>query len=397
LLSDVAFQLAERGRDIAVVTSQQTYEAADARLPARERTRGVDIWRVRTSERGRGELVGRSLDYLTFYLGAMWRVLSLARRGDVIVAKTDPPLLSVAIAPLAWIKGAKLVNWLQDVFPEVAAELEVGAGAGRAAFAGMKRLRNWSLRGACMNVVVGDGMAARLRAEGVPADRIMVIPNWSDGALISPLVARDTALRHEWAPDASFVVAYAGNLGRAHDIETIVKALALLRERARGGDSRAAGVVFVLVGGGAQRAEFEQEIARHGLTNVRLHPYQPRARLAETLGMADAHLVSLNPKLEGLIVPSKFYGIAAAGRPTIFIGAADGEIANILAELRCGMTIAPGNAEALVARVLELAGDPALRAELGTRARLAFEERWDRSTALARWDELFAAIEKEPA
>ena len=81
--------------------------------------------------------------------------------------------------------------------------------------------------------------------------------------------------------------------------------------------------------GGAQRARLEREVLRRRLSNVHMRPYQARERLAETLGLVDLHLVSLNPKLEGLIVPSKFYGVAAAARPTIFIGAPDGEIARL--------------------------------------------------------------------
>ena len=128
---------------------------------------------------------------------------------------------------------------------------------------------------------------------------------------------------------------------------TIVEAMTILQERARGSPSStiaalAEQILFVFVGGGAQRAKLEREILKRKLTNVRLHPYQPRELLAETLGVADVHLVSLNPKLEGLIVPSKFYGIAAAGRPTLFIGAADGEIARLIDEFECGFTINSG-------------------------------------------------------
>ena len=123
-----------------------------------------------------------------------------------------------------------------------------------------------------------------------------------------------------------------------------------------------------------------------------LHPYQPRERLAETLGAADVHLVSLNPKLEGLIVPSKFYGIAAAGRPTLFIGAPDGEIARLVEEFECGFTVAPGDGKGLADRILQLAQDPQLCATLGARARAAFEKHWDKSHAVEKWEEVLKAV-----
>ena len=197
--------------------------------------------------------------------------------------------------------------------------LNVGGGLGRLAAVALRPLRNWSLRSAAVNVVVGEAMAARLQALGLPPQNIKVIGDWADSALISPLPAEESALRQDWVPDGCFMVGYAGNLGRAHDIDTVLAAMTLLHERAKKSPSGlAAKVMFVFVGGGAQRARLEREALKRGLSNFRLKSYQPKERLGETLGLADVHLVSLNPKLEGLIVPSKFYGIAAAGRPTIF-------------------------------------------------------------------------------
>ena len=91
-------------------------------------------------------------------------------------------------------------------------------------------------------------------------------------------------------------------------------------------------------------------------------------------------------------MPSKFYGIAAAGRPTIFIGSRDGEIARILEENGCGFTVTPGDGEALTERILALAGDRDLCASLGARARMAFERQWDKERALAEWEALLQAV-----
>ena len=141
---------------------------------------------------------GRSVDYLTFYLSSAWHVWRIAQAGDVIVAKTDPPLLSVPMAIIAKMKGADLVNWLQDIFPEVAEALNVGGALGRLATAVLRPVRNWSLRSAKVNVVVGEGMAARLQELGLPPEKIKVISNWADSALISPLPPEESALRKEW-------------------------------------------------------------------------------------------------------------------------------------------------------------------------------------------------------
>jgi glycosyltransferase involved in cell wall biosynthesis len=133
---------------------------------------------------------------------------------------------------------------------------------------------------------------------------------------------------------------------------------------------------------------------KRGLTNFRLRPYQPKERLCETLGVGEVHLVSLDPRLEGLIVPSKFYGIAAAGRPTIFVGSPLGEIARLIAHYRCGYTASPGDGEALADCILELASDRALCSEMGGRAREAFEAHWDKKQALAKWGEVLLKCAK---
>src|SRR5262249_31980110 len=155
--------------------------------------------RVWTSERGRSHLLGRSLDYGTFYLAAAWRLWRIARTTDVIVAKTDPPLLSVIGAVIALLRRAGLVNWLQDLFPEVASALNVGGRIGTVAFRVARPIRNWSLRSATINVVVSARMARRLEREGIPRERIRIIPNWADGALIWPIAAAQNALRKSWS------------------------------------------------------------------------------------------------------------------------------------------------------------------------------------------------------
>src|SRR5512140_1118252 len=144
MLSDLAFFLAGAGHEVCVVTSRQRYDDAGAVLPARERIDGVEVHRVRTTRFGRDNLVGRAADYATFYLAAGWRLWRIARVGDVVVAKTDPPLISVVASVVARWRRAPLVNWVQDVFPEVAEALGVRALKGPQA-ALLRWLRNRAL------------------------------------------------------------------------------------------------------------------------------------------------------------------------------------------------------------------------------------------------------------
>lgn len=396
MLSELAFGLAAAGLDVRVITCRQRYEDPGAGLPARETIRGVQVHRIATTRFGRAWLPGRALDYLTFYLAAAWRLWRLAGRGDVVVAKTDPPLLSVVAAPVARLRGARLVNWLQDVFPEVAEALHVGGRAGRLPFALLRRLRNRSLRAAAVNVVLGTRMAETLQRRGIPADRIRIVPNWADGATVRPVAPAANALRTEWGLDGCFVAGYSGNLGRAHEVDTLVDAMVRLQRTsrsARGGDGATPREIrFLFIGGGARTPQLQAAVARHGLGNVRFEPYQPQQRLAESLSAADVHIVSLIPDLEGLIVPSKIYGIAAAGRPAVFLGDPDGEIPRMLAEHGIGMTVPPGDGERLAQVLTDLAADPERCRAMGGRARAVFEDRYDKPRAVAAWRELLTNL-----
>jgi len=387
LLSDLAFDLADHGYDVHIITSRQRYDDASARLPAEAVIRNVRIHRVWTSRFGRDRLTGRAVDYFTFYLTSAWGLWELLGKGDVVVAKTDPPLIAVVAGWVADRRGAVVVNWLQDLFPEVAIELNMRFLQG-AMGTMLVWLRNRSLHRARMNVVVGKLMGDRLAGLSVDRERIRIIPNWADGRAILPVPVAENALRKQWGLDGRFVVGYSGNLGRAHEFSTLLDAMERLQ-----GDDR---IVFLLIGSGLRLEWVRRESARRGLTNLLFKPYQPRERLRFSLSVPDLHVVVLQPRLEGLIVPSKFYGIAAAGRPTLLIGVREGEIARILIETDAGFVFPVGAGEALADRVTELASDPAICSRLGRNARAVFEHRFDCDLALRAWRDLLSGLTEQP-
>jgi len=350
MLSDLSFHLAARGWQVEVVTSRQRYDDAAATLPPREKVNGVAVRRVWSTRFGRGFLPGRAVDYATFYSSAFFALLHRAGRDTTIVALTDPPLISVVAAVAAMLRRATLVNWTQDLFPEVAEAL------GMRALKVLRRVRDWSLHRAKANVALGDLMAARLPNGAV-------IHNWADASL-HPVDL----------PHARFVVGYSGNLGRAHDARTMLAAMRALRD-----DD---GIEFVITGGGAQL----NELRAGQLPNLRFAGYAPRERLSESLSSADAHLVTLLPSLEGLIVPSKFYGILAVARPVLFVGARDGELARIIRAHGCGYVIEPGDGEELSRRIRELAGDRDRARAIGLRGRRLYEEKFAPDIAFAAWE-----------
>jgi colanic acid biosynthesis glycosyl transferase WcaI len=385
LVSDLAFHLAERGHDVRVFTSRQLYDDPFAALPEGEVVRGVAIRRLATTRFGRAGLFGRGFDYASFYREVWRAVIEAGEPGDILVAKTDPPLLCLPALQAARRRRLLLVNWLQDLYPEVAMRLKVpllGSPAGRI----LLRMRDAALRAAAANVAVGERMAAVVRDRGVPGNRLHVIPNWCDDEDIRPLSSPENPLRHEWRLEDKFVVGYSGNLGRSHEYATLLEAARRLRDDVR--------LVFLFIGGGSQFHALAREVSAQGLGDrFRFLPYQERAQLKYSLGVADVHWLSLRPELEGLIVPSKFYGIAAAGRPTIAITAPDGEIARLVRDNRCGFAIAPGDGPALADALRRLLESPAMVADMGRRARTVLEADFTRAQAFARWERVLSTLE----
>jgi glycosyltransferase involved in cell wall biosynthesis len=248
-------------------------------------------------------------------------------------------------------------------------------------------------------------MAERVCGLHISPERVRVIANWADGKAIEPIKREANALRAAWGFTDAFVVGYSGNLGRAHEIETLLEAMRIV-EDARG--RRVAmpspapapsfpGVRWLFIGSGALFEPLKYEVARRRLTSVHFELYQPRQLLAQSLSAADVHLVSLRPELEGLILPSKFYGICAAGRPTVFVGGGDGEVARLIRRHQCGRTVPVGDGAGLARVVLELAADPAMCRSLGRRARQAFDAEFDKLIAIARWDKLLLEISRSTA
>ncbi|MFW6023542.1 MAG: glycosyltransferase family 4 protein [Myxococcota bacterium] len=203
-----------------------------------------------------------------------------------------------------------------------------------------------------------------------------MIPVWSAAPPGDPPPRRENAYRREWEVGDRLVVMYAGNFGLAHDVRTFLQAAEALRH-----DDR---VRFAFVGGGLRKPEVERHVRDKGLQNCIVAPYQPRERLGELLAAGDVHLVTMDPPMSGLLVPSKFYGVAAAGRACIFIGPASSEIAAAIREWGCGERVDPGAVEALVGHLRRFAEHPEVVRELGERARTGHRQHATRQVAVGK-------------
>ena len=381
ILFDLTTAVASEGYDVLVISSRVAYERNSHKFPSEDFFNNVHVKRVWSTNFGRRSSIGRLADYASFYVFALLALLRATRARDVVIALTDPPLLSVGISLIAGLKNLFLINWLQDLFPEVAERL-LPAGEHRHLFKALNSARNYSLRRASTNVVIGSLMEREIRAQGI--DHATVIPNWTVGPRLLDGNHRAEAetLKKKWGLDGKFVVGYSGNLGRAHDAETFLSAAKLLRAESS--------IVLLFIGGGAKYDELQDAATGNGLENMEFMPYQPLESLGASLSVADVHLISLDPRMEGLIVPSKLYGVLAVSRPVIFVGDSSGEIGEILSSYGCGVSVAQGESATLAAVVRGLADDPDGMSEMIKNARKVSTTLYNRENSLAAWMRVLA-------
>jgi len=211
-------------------------------------------------------------------------------------------------------------------------------------------------------------------------ETLEVIPNWALTEFGQDDAALARALRREWGLDDRFVIGYSGNMGRGHEFETIMSAMCELRN--------VPDIVFLFIGDGAKREWLEQKVALEHLTNVIFKPYQPLDRLSAGLCVPDIHLITLLPAMEGLIVPSKYYGVVAVGRPVIFVGDTEGELACQVRDAGNGCSFAVGDGAGLAECIRNLRCDTQAYDRMCSSSRAQHESSCNRAHRLASWYEV---------
>lgn len=341
-----------------------------------EQCNGVSIHRTGGDETHAG-LLSQARNYGQFILRARRQIALLARPGDVVVVMTDPPMLGAAVTGIAKERGARIVQWIQDIYPEI---VSTHAGAiARLPLLPLRWQRDHSWRAARRCVALGEDMAQVVTAHGVPADKLVIAPNWAPRELDAPAAdAAVAARRVAWGCADKFIVAYSGNLGRVHEFAAVLAAAGELSARPD--------IVFLFIGRGPRFDEVRAAAQARGLANIRFLPPETRENLAAALAAADAHLVTLKPAFARLVYPSKLAGVLAAGRPVLFVGPAEGEIARLLAREQCGAAFAPSDGAGLAAAIRQWQADPSRQARLGRAARSAYEKHFTFEAALAHWE-----------
>lgn len=365
LLADLADGLVRRGHEVHVLASRRAYSGGDEVYPAESRRNGAFVHRVAATGFGRSGFVGRVADYLSFYLLAVRRAMRLPRM-DASVCLTTPPFIALVGCLLKQRRHTKLCLWTMDLYPEIAAAL----GALKPNSPLYRRLAGLARRvysAADAVISLGEVMTRRLQQAGARAERITTVHNWVPGESVAHLPAADRQ---------TMTLMYSGNLGLGHELETAMQAVYLLKEEKN--------LRVRFVGNGKLRVKLEAMARDMNLSNVEFAPPCPLAELSASLAKGDVHLVSQRPGTEGLLAPSKLYGVLAAGRAVLYIGPDDTEAAQIVRQSGAGICVPPGDAPGAAGALRDMLADASARRDMGRRAKAYYESNFGRDRSVER-------------
>jgi len=360
LIEELAVELGKQGLSVRVFTGQPGYAFHSHSAPAREYFQQLIVQRSRATRIWSKRIRGKALNGLIFCLRAGLHLLRTSSRGDILLLTTAPPFLPILGYLAKKLFGLPYVCLVYDLYPDVAVELNVVSR------------RHWLVRlwntvnchiwkQAQQIVVLSPSMKNRVAAK-CPSlnDKITVIHNWADANWIVPIAKQDNWFAQNFNLVDRFTVLYSGNMGRCHDMETILNAAQLLQHNP---------ILFVFIGNGAKREAFEAQTHLLGLKNCRFLPYQDKQNLPYSLTSGDLSLVSISSGMEGLVAPSKLYAALAAGRPIAAICEPQSYLQALIAEAECGAAFSNGDAKGLAEFIQRLSTDERLVKRMGEAGR----------------------------
>lgn len=348
-LVDLTVSLKSDGHEVSVLTGRRGYNQRERIYPKFEIFKGISIHRVGSTGLGKTSIRNRVIDSLTFDLGLLLKLIFFPSQ-DLVISFTSPPLVGVFGSLFCLFKGGKSIQWLMDINPEAAFEVNY---VKRNSIVG--RVLDWifrfTLKLSHQVFVLDRWMKEKVEAFGVPATAISVIPPWpAQEELDEPDLQESPGFcfRKEYALEGKFVVAYSGNHSVVHPLDTVLDTALLLKDNNE--------IVFVFVGAGHRVKDVKQFIDRHNLKNIRQIPHQPRERLGSMMVAPDVHLVVMGNNMTGLVHTSKVYSVLASGKPYIFVGPQKSHVLDLLSRCPYGYHVEQGQSKRLAECISDIRG-----------------------------------------
>jgi len=380
LLLDLCEDLARAGYQVKVITGNpKELFQKKIKISKRENYRGVEIIRLKSTALSKYNVAGRVINYLTFHLSIFFHII-FSKRPDLVLVLSNPPFISLHGLILKIFKKCKVIYNVQDLFPDLAVEL--GKLRNKPFIFILKTLSKYIIRKMDKVIVVGEYMERKIREDilkDIEADHIVTIHNWADGEKLKVIDKKDIYFKKDWGLEDKFIILYSGNIGYLHEFDTIISAAEDIQNKGY------KEIVFVFIGEGIKKEYIRKKAEEKGLDNILFFPYQPRDKLTYSLGSADISLVTLEEGFEGMVVPSKIYGILASGRPVIGVAGKESEIIEIIREGECGRVVKIGDYMTFSEAIIEYYKNPQKCIKEGMSGRKYFEKNFDRKIATRKY------------
>lgn len=376
--------LASRGHRVTVVCAFPHHVSGKIdpqyrrKLYQRDHHNGVDILRTFIYA-PQGGTLAKMANYASFTITSLLAAASVPKV-DVVFTPSPPLTLGLVDHLLGALKRVPWVYNIQDLFPEAAVRL--GVLTNPKVIGAFERLERFVYRKASIISVISEGFRQHLLAHGVPDDKIRVIPNYSDTQLITPEPLANNSYRAEHGLEDTFVVQFSGRMGYSQGLEHVIAAWKLLADLP---DLR-----LMMVGDGQARPMVEEALSNDPRAVVL--PLQPRAQLSSLLAAADVGLAPLRHGMAGTSVPSKIFGIMAAGRPVIACVERPTDTSLMLDEAECGLVTPPEDPQALADAIRRLYTDRKLARTMGENGRVRVVDRHSQDAVVDQYETMLLEL-----
>jgi len=378
-VTGIAEGLAAR-HEVRVLCSQPTSTKRDL-LPWRALHAGLTVYPCWSTRFSKDRLALRFVNVVTLS-GSMFLIAAFRfRKADRVIVVNSPPTLPFFIALACWLRGARLIVLVHDVYPDMLAALGM-VSRGSLVWRVLERMSRTLYSSAERVVVLGRDMRVLVsRWVQAAAEKVVIIPNWAETDTVRAVAVSQSALRRKLQLEDRFVVQFMGNMGRFHGVETVVAASELPALSPR--------VHFLFIGSGA-RGPWLQQVASTR-PNITVLPPCSDADLPDALAAGDVAVIPFRSGMLGISVPSRMYNVLAAGRPIIAVADARSELAQVVHEEEVGWVVPPDDPGQLADAIRDAMAQPSLLLEMGRRARACAELHYSRAAVIAQYETLMKA------
>ncbi len=336
--------------DVQAICGQPGYSERGIKAPTFERHNNVNIHRMKTTLFDKDKLLLRLINTVTMTLATGWFLISRLRSGDQLLVVTNPPILPPIAVAIAKLKGCRSLLLVHDVFPESLAATKM-LPRNSLLFRIISSAMRATYRAFDQVIVLGRDMRQLIHNKyDVPTKRITIIPNWGDSDEVVPIDRAINAFAIEYNLVDKVVIQFSGNIGRTHDVGSLIHVAGKLRHLDR--------LVFLFAGHGGKTPLIEQAITRDKLTNIVFAPRQPREMLGAMLACSDATVIAFEKEMLGISVPSRMYNVMSAASPIIAMADPQSELSLCVAENDLGWVISAGDQESLQTLIETIERDP---------------------------------------